>query len=150
MKKLILMVAIAVCGLTLGTSCRVDADFQRTESVDGIAVAPSDWKEVWVGTPGNGGYIDYMYADRAIPQLTWTVVRERAYIVYFKYLGPDSHGNNNVEVQEPLPCLTYEDGYSYQISGEVSNGNLRIVVRTSDGKEAPIDKTMYFRLAIIP
>jgi hypothetical protein len=146
MKGMILIAALAAFALTGTTACNVDADFSGTYSVDNISVAPGEWKNFGVvGTPDF-----YTYADIHIPELTASVLRDGAYLVYYKYLGPDDNGNNTVPVQELLPVEVFEDGWSYRITPEVSEGNLRLVVRTSDyGLPRRFDQTMFFRLAII-
>lgn len=148
MKKMILIAALAVFALGANAGCDVNSDFSGVYSVDNISVAPDEWIEVWASSPG-GGYVDYMYADRPISELTASVIREGTYPVYFKYLGPDTNGNDTVPVQEQLPCQVYDGDLAYQISAEISEGYLRLVIRTETGRRLPVDKTMYFRLAII-
>jgi len=151
MKKLILIVALAAFVLGTNTACNVDADFSGAYVVNNIFVDPDEWKEMWFTRPDGTRFIDYIYADRSINELTSDVLTNGVVDVFFKFLSPDNNGNETIPAHEPLPMHVYvTETLSYNMTYEVSERNLRLKVYVSDGKPYyPFDKTMYFKLAIV-
>jgi hypothetical protein len=153
MFKIFAMAAV-VFSVAATTGCDADLEFgdekgRNVYSVDNIPVEPRDWEEVWDRDGFGNDILLYKYFDLPINELTWDVINGGHYTTYF-YLDPDEHQ----PVTKPLPHSDYfmdGDGFQweYTLDAEYSEGNLRIILKTSDFWDFTFDDTLYFRLAII-
>ncbi len=119
--------AAAAFTVAATTGCDVDADFgDGVYNVYDIPVYASEWKPVWSADD----VMEYMYVDKPMPELDGKVFGRAMYVTYYQFMD----GNETVEM--PLPYTDYElyEGkeWQYKIESEYSQGNLRLVLTTSD------------------
>ncbi len=133
----------AIVALTaVATGCDVDANFSSPIVVDRISIAPEQWKVML-----NGGQLDFFYCDVELREINESVFRTGSFQTFWKY--GELHNGGAVEVQEPLPAIRNQPGYSETISCNYEVGSVRIMIRRHPSTfDSPPDRTLYFRTVI--
>ncbi len=157
MGKIFKALVIAIVAAVV-TGCSNDLEFSGAGTgnyvhkmvIDDIPIRPEEWKELWFEDTVTGDrWLDRMYCDIEIRELTSSVISGGAFETYFKYT--DDAG---VYAQEELPVTVYKReaaeplDWSYAMNCEYSAGYLRVTMRTSDFKPYRPDETLYFRMVV--
>ncbi len=145
MKKLYMILAMALFAVAANTGCETNFEGGRMVVINNIYVDPDGWREYTVD-----GRFSHLYADIEMREITEHIFHKGLYTTYWVY------EDNGVEVQVPLEDTIYPgrylDGYwakySETLTCTYSIGNMRLEIRRSDGSPGRPDGRLSFRTVI--